>query len=93
MSNDNFIKTRMQKFAQMSEQDRDALMSSFNGNHFVHNNELVISQKLLEEVILTLEHARTFIGSKWISMHPHGIELYHECLKDLKIAIAKAKGE
>ena len=58
MSNDNFIKTRMQKFAQMSEQDRDALMSSFNGNHFVHNNELVISQKLLEEVILTLEHAK-----------------------------------
>jgi hypothetical protein len=85
---ENYIKRRADKFAQMSEDDKQSLMASLNGHYFVRPNETVISCELLEETILTLEHARKFITSKWISMHPDGVKLYDECLQKLK-----AKGE
>ena len=47
-------------------------------------DEVVISAELLEETILTLEHARKFITSRWIAMHPDGVELYDECIAKLK---------
>lgn len=47
-------------------------------------DEIVINLELLEEVILTLEHARKFITSRWIKMHPDGVALYDECIAKLK---------
>lgn len=52
----------------------------------LERNEIVISVELLEEVILTLEHARKFITNKWITMHPDGLALYDECVEKLKAA-------
>lgn len=50
----------------------------------LNRDEVVISRNLLEEVILTMEHARKFISTRWIAMHPDGVELYDECLSKLK---------
>lgn len=46
-------------------------------------SETIISRKLLDEAILTLEHARKFISSR-LCMHPSGLELYDECIEKLK---------
>jgi hypothetical protein len=86
MNTDNdFFKRRAERFSQLSEDDRQSLMASLNGHHFIRSDELVISRELLSEVVLTLEHARKFITSKWISMHPDGVALYDECLSKLKL--------
>jgi len=42
----------------------------------------MISEELLNETIVTLSHARTFIKSRE-KMHPTGVELYEENLKKL----------
>lgn len=47
-------------------------------------DEVIINRELLNETILTLEHARKFITSRWIAMHPDGVALYDECLEKLK---------
>jgi hypothetical protein len=46
--------------------------------------EIIVNVDLIKETILTLEHARKFVKSKFISMHPDGVELYDECLDKLK---------
>ena len=59
-------------------------VKSFLKYQTLDREEVVISRELLEETILTLEHARKFITSRWIAMHPAGVELYDECIQKLK---------
>lgn len=83
-SNKNFIKHRIAKFSQMTEKDKNALMAMTNQNQVGQSDRLIISSELLDEVILTMEHARKFISNRWISMHTDGVTLYDECLEKLK---------
>ncbi len=48
------------------------------------NDEIEKMCDVAKETITTLEHARTFITSKWISMHPAGIDLYDENIEALR---------
>lgn len=59
-------------------------VESFLKYQNLDRDEVVISRELLEETILTLEHARKFITNRWIAMHPSGVELYDECIQKLK---------
>lgn len=59
-------------------------LEGFTKYQNLDHDEVVISQELLEETILTLEHARKFVTSRWIAMHPDGVELYDECIAKLK---------
>jgi len=48
------------------------------------NDEIEKLCDVAKETIITLEHARIFITSKLISMHPDGIELYDENIEALR---------
>jgi hypothetical protein len=52
-----------------------------------HIASLEYDWDVIKETITTLTHARAFITSKLISMHPDGVALYDENIETLKLLI------
>lgn len=46
----------------------------------------ILNGKLLDELLVTLKHARTFITTRQ-KMHPDGVELYDEIIQALEQTI------
>ncbi len=45
-------------------------------------NNIIVSKRVIGEVITTMKHARIFIASRQ-KMHPTGVKLYAELIKNL----------
>ena len=79
------ISNRLQNLTEEQVDEYLKQCEGFLKHQHLDRDETIIRLELLDEAILTLEHARKFIISRE-KMHPSGVELYDEC-------IAKLKGE
>ena len=52
---------------------------------------VIVPKKLLEEISITMRHARTFVASRQKIKHPEGIHLYDCCLTMVDLTIAAAQ--